>query len=413
MRPPLLLRSFKPPLLWPILTPTRGAASSSSKKKTSAPTEPAIAPGSEHHHDLPSFLAYASRVNLEPNRSVYVGTHYEYTVAATLKRLGFRLTRTGRASDFGIDLLGTWHLPIPKTTRTKRRIAVASDNGAGGDDDSSRSRDGSQAPLRVLVQCKASNTILNPKNVRELEGAFTGAPARWREEDFLGLLATTKKATKGVMEALGRSRWPMGFLKVEPDGRVEQFLWNASARARGLEGLGVTLRYMVDERNEDGQVKSDIALTWLGRPLPYVDLTEEAEALPALQMKIADIVEEEASDTAPEGVEEKPEKKKRGKSRKGATDTASETSSKGAEEPPEKKKRGGRPKKKAAEPASDVASETSSEALAEKSEKKKRSRTKKEAPETSPEVSSGDIEGKSEKKKAGRPKKKKDADDEV
>ncbi|KAL1640434.1 hypothetical protein SLS58_006932 [Diplodia intermedia] len=409
MRPPLLLllRSFKPPLLRPILTPTRGAASSS-KKKASAPTEPAIAPGSENHHDLPSFLVYASRVNLAPDRTVYVGTHYEYTVAATLKRLGFRLTRTGRVSDFGIDLLGTWTLPIPKTTRTKRRTAVASDDGAGGDDDgNSRSRDGSQAPLRVLVQCKASNTILHPKNVRELEGAFTGAPARWREEDFLGLLATTKKASKGVMEALGRSRWPMGFLKVDPDGRVEQFLWNASARARGLEGLGVTLRYMVDERNEDGQVKSDIALTWLGRPLPYVDLTEEAEALPALQMKIADIVEEEASDTAPEGVEEKPEKKKRGKPRKGTSDTASETPSE------EKKKRGGRPKKKASEPASDVASETSSEALVEKPEKKRRSRTKKEAPETSPEVPSEDIERKSEKKKAGRPKKKKDADDEV
>ncbi|OJD32162.1 endonuclease resolvase hjc trna endonuclease [Diplodia corticola] len=357
-----LLRPFKPRLPRPILAPIRAAS-----KKTSPPPEPAISHGSDNHNDLPSFLAYAARANLAADRTVYVGTHYEYTVAATLRRLGFHLTRTGRVSDFGIDLLGTWRLPIPKTRGSKKAAAV--------DDDT---RD---TPLRVLVQCKASNKTLNPKNVRELEGAFTGAPAQWREEDFLGLLATTMKATKGVMEALGRSRWPMGFLKVDPDGRVEQFLWNASAKARGLEGLGVTLRYMVDERSENGEVKSDIALTWQGRPLPYVELTEEAEALPALQMKSADKVveqEEGASEPASENVEGKPEKKKR-------KTKASKTNSESVEEKPEKKEKEG-------------ASETTSEDVEEKPKKRKTRKTS--------ETPSEDVEEKPEKKKPGRPRKK-------
>ncbi|KAK8152425.1 hypothetical protein BC567DRAFT_140202, partial [Phyllosticta citribraziliensis] len=221
-------------------------------------SESRIAPGSENHHDLPSFLAYAERVDLSSKASVYVGTHYEYTVATTLARLGFKLTRTGRARDYGIDLLGSWTLPVPVPR-----------------------------PLRVLLQCKCSNKKLGPDKVRELEGAFTGAPTEWRQEDFLGLLATTNSATKGIIEALGRSRWPMGFLKIEHDGRIEQFLWNRSAQARGLEGLGVIVRYMLPtveggaappiesntkakakaKKGESETVRTDVGLTWDGMPL--------------------------------------------------------------------------------------------------------------------------------------------------
>lgn len=343
---PLLLRFFKPPLLRPILTPARGAS-----RKKSAPDEPTIAPGSENHHDLPSFFAYAERVELAPDRTVYVGTHYEYTVAATLKRFGFRLTRTGRASDFGIDLLGTWTLPISDGHTKKKR------------------KDADAHALRVLVQCKASNKILNPKNVRELEGAFTGAPALWREEDFLGLLATTQKATKGVMEALGRSRWPMGFLKVDPDGRVEQFLWNASAKARGLEGLGVTLRYLVDEKSDDGEVKVDIALTWQGRPLPHVELEEEAEALPTLQMRSAELEEAVSEHVS----EEKPKKKSAKLGEENVSE--SEPVSEHIEEKPKRKRTAKRKEEKASEP------EPVSEYIEEKPEKKKRGRPRKKKDE--------------------------------
>lgn len=200
-----------------------------------APKNQVIERGSENHHDIESFRAYAERVNLIPTKTVYVGTLYEYTVAESLHRLGFDLTRTGRASDQGIDLLGIWKLP----------------NGL--------------KPLRVLAQCKAVSRSIGPNIVRELEGAFAGVPAEWRKGDILGLLATKNKATKGVTEAMGRSRWPMGFLKISSDGCVEQFIWNQMATETGLEGLGVTSRYV----HGDNAVRKDISLTWMGRPFVH------------------------------------------------------------------------------------------------------------------------------------------------
>lgn len=381
---PLLRRSFQPSLPRLSLTITRAA---SSKKKPSSPADAQIAPGSENHHDLPSFLAYAERVNLASHRTVYVGTHYEYTVAATLKRLGFHLTRTGRASDFGIDLLGAWALPIPTTKGALPRPPPLS--------------------LRVLIQCKASNKILNPKNIRELEGAFTGAPARWREEDFLGLLATTKKATKGVMDALGRSRWPMGFLKIDPDGRVEQFLWNASARARGLEGLGVTVRYSLTEKDADGDLKSDIALTWQGKPLPYVELAEEAGALPALQIDLSEVLEKPATAAVDEeNVEEESAEEDEAEDKRIAEENSEE-------DKVEMKK--GRPRKKRNSDENAAVEEKVEERVEEKTEKKKgRPRKKRDSDEdaTVEEKVEEKVEEEVEKKKR-RPRKKKNSNEDA
>lgn len=72
-------------------------------------------PGSERHSDLESFLEYAKRLKLAETSTIYVGTHYEYTVSFSLQSLGFDLTRTGRASDYGSDLLSHWSVPsLPK-----------------------------------------------------------------------------------------------------------------------------------------------------------------------------------------------------------------------------------------------------------------------------------------------------------
>jgi len=261
---PLPHRQWLRPLLTPRLPTSRTLTTLTSK-----PTTPLlITPGSPHHNDLPSFLAYATRVSLAPTKTVYIGTHYEYTVAHSLHRLGFDLLRTGRRADHGIDLLGHWRIP------------------ALGD-----------APLRVLAQCKARGAGVAPRHVRELEGAFQSVPAAWRRGEVLGLLVSTRRATRGVLEALGGNRWPMGFLKVSRAGVVEQFLWNRSAVERGLEGVGVTVRYVGgrtkaegalaaednDGRDEDGKgkegkkkraakekeggVRKDIQLTWMGRPI--------------------------------------------------------------------------------------------------------------------------------------------------
>ncbi|QDS70656.1 hypothetical protein FKW77_001008 [Venturia effusa] len=216
-----------------------------------------ISPGSEQHHDLDSFLAYAKRFELADTSTVYVGTHFEYTVASSLKSLGFDLTRTGRASDYGIDLLGHWTVPsMPK-------------------------------PIRVLLQCKAHNKGLTPANVRELEGAFPGAPAGWRGGGVLGFLVATNQATKGMRDALIRSHLPMGFLQVTANGTVLQFIWNHEAAQQGLEGMGVTNRFspQAAEADRDGNgLAQEIALTWKGWTLSK-DSTEVPVPKAVMELK--------------------------------------------------------------------------------------------------------------------------------
>ena len=80
----------------------------------------------------------------------------------------------------------------------------------------------------------------------------------------MALLATTREATKGVREAMSRSKWPMGFLTVDTDGSIRQFLWNHGAAQRGLEGIGVTLRHSPKAK----AVSQEIALTLNSRPWP-------------------------------------------------------------------------------------------------------------------------------------------------
>ncbi|KJR82316.1 uncharacterized protein SPSK_03559 [Sporothrix schenckii 1099-18] len=236
-------------------------------QSTASPSPPLIYPDqprSVKHNDLSSFLRYAERAGLDTGSTTYVGTHYEYTVADHLALLGFSLRRVGGASDRGIDLLGTWALPIPKSTSELP-----------------------QEPLRAIVQCKAgAGQRVGPHLVRELEGAFIGAPVGWRSRvgdsgslggheggdgtgsclPVIGILVTEKPATKGVRDALSRSRWPMAYIYCASAGHVRQMLWNQQAeKTCGLTGLGVTLRHASDEYEG---AYTHIVLTWQGKPLP-------------------------------------------------------------------------------------------------------------------------------------------------
>ncbi|KAK1699692.1 hypothetical protein BDP55DRAFT_644473 [Colletotrichum godetiae] len=185
---------------------------------------------STSHHDITSFLAYASRTGLDVASTVYVGTHYEYTVSSTLAQYGIHAKRVGGAFDQGIDLLGTWSLP----SRTEN--------------------------LKVIIQCKGGAQRVGPSIVRELEGSFIGAPVGWRGEGVIAFLVSEKPASKGVRESLGRSRWPMGFISCSREGVVQQMLWNQRADEEGLRGVGVTMRHA-----EDGESESQIILTHNGK----------------------------------------------------------------------------------------------------------------------------------------------------
>ncbi|KAG6010082.1 hypothetical protein E4U21_000115 [Claviceps maximensis] len=187
------------------------------------------------HSDLASFVCYAKRTSLDEKSTVYVGTHFEYTVARSLSRYGFDLTRIGGSFDNGTDLLGTWKLPAPVS---------------------------SPLSMRVLVQCKAGNQRLSPRHVRELEGAFVGAPVGWRGTGVLGVLVSEYSATKGVRESLGRSQWPMVCICCSREGIVSQMLWNQRAQELGLEAYGVSVRH--------GGI-GDVVLVRNGKPILLPD----------------------------------------------------------------------------------------------------------------------------------------------
>ncbi|KZZ90588.1 hypothetical protein AAP_03683 [Ascosphaera apis ARSEF 7405] len=208
----------------------------SSSSTTSPPSTPESA--SQNHHDLPSFLAHAARTSLSPTSTVYTGTHYEYTVLTSLRNYGFDLTRIGGSNDFGVDLVGTWSV-IPSTSTYRPQ------------------------PIRTIVQCKALKKKAGPNLIRELEGSFAGAPVGWRGDGVFGVLATTREATKGVREALAKSRYPLVWILAEQDGgKVRQCLWNHRAMENGLEGLGVRVRYGGGE-----EVDGSVVLTWDGEEM--------------------------------------------------------------------------------------------------------------------------------------------------
>lgn len=197
-----------------------------------------IAAKERQHHDLPSFLQYADKVGLDRKSTVYVGTYYEYLTQSFLRRLGFHLHNTGGSNDYGIDLLGTWNLPV------KPRLIN----------------------LKVLVQCKALASRGGPNLIRELEGAFNGAPHTFRGPGLLGLLVTQKPATKGMRDALGRSNWPMGCVTITGEGRVVQMLWNRRAEEEGLKGVGVGIRYG-EAKEKDEEQHQEVVLLWKGESI--------------------------------------------------------------------------------------------------------------------------------------------------
>ncbi|CAI7584745.1 unnamed protein product [Penicillium bialowiezense] len=205
-------------------------------------------PPSQHHNDLTTFLSYAEQISLSKSSTVYVGTHYEYTVLETLRRYALSLNRIGGRDDAGIDLVGTWHLPERERERA----------------------------LRVIVQCKSLKTKIGPNIVRELEGTLRQAPVGWRTGQTVGVLVSPREATKGVRDALARSAYPVFWMMIERDGSLKQALWNSRAEELGIGPLGVETRYgTAAEGAESDSVTKQITLTWDGFDIPDMDQVEQ------------------------------------------------------------------------------------------------------------------------------------------
>jgi hypothetical protein len=331
------------------ITPATSSQSTCSAPPSPLPL-PTIPPGSPHHSSLRGFLAHAASSSLSRTSPVYVGTVYEYAAARALARHGFALTRTGRAADHGIDLLGCWHVPS------------------------------APAPLPVLLQCKRHARPLGPEHVRALEGAFARAPPAWSRAGggapAVGFLVSPKPASRGVREAVRASAWPVGYLMVEegeageacggdllaaaaaasttttttttvenarrdaplgPPGRVLQFIWNDEAQQRGLEGLGVTTRYSAPSPSASAGAEEparEIVLTWNGWAISRLPGDEAAGAqMPLDARPAAGLARGLAGTEAAE--EEVPTKRKRGRPRKTVTADAADVKAEQASSPEE------------------------------------------------------------------------------
>ncbi len=183
--------------------------------------------------------------------------------------------------------------------------------------------------IKVVIQCKRISPTaraarsIGPNVLRELEGAFRGAPVGWRaREGVLGVLVSTRAATKGVIEGMRRSEralawvlldeikdvesnaagraevesaedddgdYHVGRSEVEGDrgigngseeadaeytvvnGRIKQILWNQKARELGLDGLDVVKRYSSDEVAD---LEDEVLLKWKGNAVEGLPIDE-------------------------------------------------------------------------------------------------------------------------------------------
>ncbi|MCJ1444928.1 MAG: hypothetical protein MMC23_005432 [Stictis urceolatum] len=234
------------------------AATAKSKKSLSID----LPPSDPHapHNSLATFLSHASRTGLSARSTVYNGTYYEYVCQTALEKLGFKLTRVGGRSDAGIDLIGTWQLPSQPF------------------------------PLRCIVQCKALSRKLGPNLVREIEGAFNGAPAAWRGDKVVGVLCSTKPATKGVRDAIRDSGRGVVWVLVEGkganEGMLRQAVWNQGVADLGAQGVDVGVLYIPSKKDgaigtkESEEPEQEIRLKFKGEvwtPPKSKDMQREPE----------------------------------------------------------------------------------------------------------------------------------------
>lgn len=150
------------------------------------------------HGSLSAFLAHAKRTNLDRTSTTFAGTFYEYATQSLLRRYGFELDRVGGRGDRGVDLRGVWKIATEDITAGEEQRKT-------------------QLKIPVIIQCKRLKSKVGPNLIRELEGALAGG------ENTLGVLVGTRGATKGVREAMGRSRVGICWVMLEVgDGKGEK-----------------------------------------------------------------------------------------------------------------------------------------------------------------------------------------------
>lgn len=177
------------------------------------------------HHNLETYQAYQRQrllATADPqvrhrlnSSTVHLGTRYEYLIQSHLQaHFGFTLTRIGGKGDGGIDLIGTWTLPVPVpvSASSSTLSAISGVSSDPNDPSDSHVNQPRQPSFRILLQAKRMSPSRKPMPalMRELDGSIlSAASARWISAAFLTHNMRTSTVSSHVSDGgqdLGRPR---------------------------------------------------------------------------------------------------------------------------------------------------------------------------------------------------------------
>ncbi|KAF9028201.1 hypothetical protein BGZ52_012946 [Haplosporangium bisporale] len=197
------------------------------------------------HNDLSSF----DDLDHNTKSTIYRGTRFEYQTQEILKkRLGIYTQRSAGNNDLGVDLRGTWFLPMSSSPQPGDKVRH----------------------LKVIVQCKSMCAKIGPKFVRELQGSLS-----FETQPTMAILAISSEFTKQALLPYAKSVWPMALVVIDTEtNECRKLMWNRAAD-KVMHGLHVGTKWIP---GESGSVESRPVLCYEGKvlerlPGPY--LTED------------------------------------------------------------------------------------------------------------------------------------------
>ncbi|KAF9403078.1 hypothetical protein BGX21_007236 [Mortierella sp. AD011] len=189
------------------------------------------------HNDLESF----KELHHNTKSTIYRGTLFEYQTQNILRKcLGIYTQRFAGNGDCGVDLRGTWFLPTSTSSKPGDMVRH----------------------LKVIVQCKWSNSKIGPKYVRELQGSLS-----YETQPTMAILAISSDFTRLALSPYASSLWPMALVVIDAEKQqCSKLMWNRAAE-RVMHGVQLGTRWSC---NTDGKLESQPVLCFDGVPIERV-----------------------------------------------------------------------------------------------------------------------------------------------
>jgi hypothetical protein len=186
------------------------------------------------HNNLQSFEDLEHNVD----STLYRGTRFEYQTQEILRTtLGIYTQRSAGNGDLGVDLRGTWFLPMSASPKQGDMVRH----------------------LKVIVQCKMMTSKIGPKYVRELQGSLS-----FETQPTMAILAVSSDYTKQALLPYAKSLWPMALVVIDTEAKeCSKLMWNRAAE-KVMHGLQVGTRWIL---GQDGSLANRPILCFEGKVL--------------------------------------------------------------------------------------------------------------------------------------------------